>query len=86
MGFIKSTTPIIIARMLKIAENIVATNIDTFLLVAILLTNLSPRIFKGLMKGDSFFVCLHACIIPRYEPLEVTECKNYVCMHTMIGL
>jgi len=24
--------------------------------------------------------------IPMYKPLDVTECKNYVCMHTMNGL
>jgi hypothetical protein len=24
--------------------------------------------------------------IPMYEPLEVTKCKNYVCMHIMNGL
>jgi hypothetical protein len=24
--------------------------------------------------------------IPMYKPLEVTKCKNYVCMHTMKGL
>jgi len=24
--------------------------------------------------------------IPMYKPLDVTKCKNYVCMHTMNGL